>query len=67
MTRRSRLGRHRTLVDAAVNTATAPPAEVWLPLKDGGNEVPGRYPHPGGCMVLVLYDPNDPAAAEEPV
>ena len=63
--RRTRLGRLRVAVDAVAAVVAHPPKEVWLPVKDGGNEVPGRYPSPGGRMVLVLYDPDDPAAVEE--
>jgi len=64
VTPRARLGRLRAAVESAAAVAADPPTEVWLPVKDGGNEVPGRYPQPGGRMVLVLYAPDDPAATE---
>lgn len=59
MTRRTRLDRVRAAVAAAA-VEVVPPKEVWLPVKDGGAEVPGRYPQPGGRMVLVLYAADDP-------
>ncbi|HYH64253.1 MAG TPA: hypothetical protein VD866_06105 [Urbifossiella sp.] len=64
MTARSQLSRLRAALDAVVSVASVPPTEVWLPVKDGGNEVPGRYPQPGGRVVLVLYAAADPAATE---
>lgn len=41
-----------------------PPKEVWLPVKDGGAEVPGRHPQPGGRVVLVLYAADAPDRTE---
>jgi hypothetical protein len=67
VTRRARLGRLRAAVAAVASVhaePAAPPTEVWLPVKDGGGEVPGRYPLPGGRAVLVLYSPDDPALEE---
>jgi len=58
VTPRARLGRLRAAVESAAAVAADPPKEVWLPVKDGGKEMPGRYPQPGGRMVLVLYDPD---------
>ncbi|QDU23606.1 hypothetical protein [Urbifossiella limnaea] len=66
VTRHARLSRLRAALDAVVAVAAAPPTEVWLPVKDGGTEVPGRYPMPGGKAVLVLYADDDSAATEEP-
>lgn len=65
MIRRTRLGRLRAAVAAVTTTAAVPPVEVWLPVKDGGTEVPGRYPQTGGRKVLVLYDPDDPDMSKE--
>jgi len=64
--RRTRLGRLRLAVDAATAVVAAPPKEVWLPVKDGSGHVPSRYPDASGRVVLVLYDPDDPAATEAP-
>ncbi len=63
--RRTRLGRLRAAVAAVAAAEAVPQMEIWLPLKDGGTEVPGRYSMPGGKAVIVLFDPNDPALAEE--
>jgi hypothetical protein len=54
----------RVAVAAVAGVEAVRPKEVWLPVKDGGGEVPGRYPQPGGRVVLVLYAPDDPAAME---
>ncbi len=59
MTRRTRLHRLRTAVETAAVLTTVPSTEVWLPAKDGGGGAPpGRYPQPGGRMVLVIYRPD---------
>jgi len=60
----SRLGRLRAAIATVAAAGAVPPTEVWLPVKDGGGEVPGRYPQPGGRMVLVLYAADDPAVME---
>lgn len=62
--RHSRLGRLRAAVAAVAAAEAVPPTEVWLPVKDGSDQVPGRYPSPGGRMILVLYDPDDPGVTE---
>jgi len=62
--RRTRLDRLRAALSAVAAAEAVTPTEVWLPIKDGGNEVPGRYPQPGGRVVLVLYAAADPAATE---
>ena len=44
------------------------PYEVDVHTRPGDGQVgdpPGRYPQPGGRVVIVLYDPNDPAVTEE--
>jgi hypothetical protein len=66
VTRRTRLDRVRAAAAAVAAVAAAPPKEVWLPAKDGGGDPPGRYPHPGGRLVVVVYDPTDPNSAEGP-
>ncbi|QDU21275.1 hypothetical protein [Urbifossiella limnaea] len=61
--RRGRLDRLRSAVKSVAAAAAVAPTEVWLPVKDCGTEVPGRYPMPGGRAVLVLYAPDDPEPA----
>ena len=66
MTRRTRLDRLRAAVAAVAEATASPVKEVWLPAKDGGGEVPDRYPQPGGRVVIMIYDTADPAPAEGP-
>ena len=54
---RQRLDR---LVRAARASQPGPAAvkELWLPAEPGGDP-PGRYPAPGGWVVVVRYPPED--------
>jgi hypothetical protein len=62
--RRTRLDRLWAAVAAVASVGAVPPTDVWLPVKVGSGQVPGRYSPPGGRMVLVLYDPDDPTVTE---
>jgi len=53
-------GRLDRLVRAARMSQPDPAAvkELWLPAEPGGDP-PGRYPAPGGWVVVVRYPPGD--------
>jgi hypothetical protein len=51
-----RLDRLRQRV-AANAPPDVPPKELWLPYNGRGDRLPGRYPCPGGLLVVVVYDP----------
>jgi hypothetical protein len=39
--------------------------EIWLPCNGRDHRPPGRYPCPGSNATLIIYDADDPTAADE--